>query len=171
MINKALTLMLTALVLSPSLAGAVEPGDRAPAFVAVDVHADPVTFPGDYQGTATVLLFWATWCPYCKAFMPELAKISADYDSREVRVLGINFKEDGDVAAYVDELDFEFRTVIRGDTIAEAYGVEFSPGIMVVDGRGVVTYRRAPTEMPPGEPLAHAWSREVRAALDAAIQQ
>ena len=32
----------------------------------------------DYQGKAVLLHFWATWCPPCRAELPELNKLAAE---------------------------------------------------------------------------------------------
>jgi thiol-disulfide isomerase/thioredoxin len=42
-----------------------------------------------------VLLFWATWCPYCKALMPHLQSIDLEYGDR-IEILAIHFRDDMD---------------------------------------------------------------------------
>ena len=37
----------------------------------------------------TILFFWATWCPYCKALMPHLQSIRLEYGD-SVNILAIN---------------------------------------------------------------------------------
>src|SRR3546814_9228256 len=41
-------------------------------------------------GRPTVVLFWATWCPYCKALMPHLQSMLDEYgnDRSEERRVG-----------------------------------------------------------------------------------
>ena len=56
--------------------------------------------------------------------------------------------------------------ILNGDNIAAAYDVEFIPGLMVIDGAGMVSYRRAPTDLPAGRTLSEIWDEEIRAALD-----
>lgn len=43
----------------------------------------------DYRGRVVLLNFWATWCPPCRAEMPELIRMQRDYRSRGLRVIGI----------------------------------------------------------------------------------
>ena len=89
-------------------------------------------------------MFWATWCPYCRAFMPYLAGIQKDYAAQGVKIVAINAKEDGrgDPKAYMQGLGFAPISVANGDAIAKSYGVEYIPGLLIVDGAGVVAYRR-----------------------------
>ncbi|MDZ7643997.1 MAG: TlpA disulfide reductase family protein [Woeseiaceae bacterium] len=81
-------------------------------------------------GKPTVMVFWATWCPYCKAFMPYLAEIQRDYGEDSINVVLINHKERGagDPVAYVDTLDFANLAVMDGDTIGDAHSHRFYPG-------------------------------------------
>ena len=151
---------------------AVGAGDAAPAWVGSDVHGNIVSFPEVTNGNPAVVVFWATWCPYCKAFMAYLEDIQTDYAADDVKIVAINAKERGigDPVAYLNSLDFPILGVLEGDEIAGAYDIQFIPGLMVVDGNGVVSYRRASTDLPPGKPLSEFWDSEVRAALDLALQ-
>jgi len=165
-------LLMTVFVLTlvmPAMGFAVQAGDAAPSWVGRDLSGNTVEFPAIADGAPTVLLFWATWCPYCKAFIPQLEAIQNEYAKANVRVLAINFKEDGDVAAYINGLDFRLQTIVDGDAIAAAYDVQFTPGIMVINGEGTVTFRRASTDLPPDITLAEMWAQQVRSALDGAL--
>ena len=151
---------------------AVEAGDEAPAWIGRDVNGEVIAFPELTAGKPAVLVFWATWCPYCKAFMPYLETIHRDYEEDGVQIVTINALERGrgDPTAYLRELDAPLIGIIYGDRIAADYGVEFIPGLMVVDGDGMVSYRRAPTELPAGQTLSEIWDAEIRAALDDALR-
>jgi hypothetical protein len=89
-----------------------------------------------------------------------------------VQIIAINALERGrgDPKAYLESLDVPLLGILEGDAIATAYAVEFIPGLMVVDGAGMVTYRRAPTELPAGRTLAEIWDTEIRAALDLTLR-
>ena len=150
----------------------VQAGDTAPAWAGMDAQDQQVAFPQVLEGKPAVMVFWATWCPYCKAFMPYLEPILDDYSDRGVQVIAINTREgesDGDPGAYLADLGFSLLGILEGDEIAADYDVHFIPGLMVVDGTGTVSWRRESTDLPPGEVLAEFWSAEVRAALDAAL--
>lgn len=149
----------------------VEQGDRAPAWMRVDFDGRPVMFPGVLEGRPAVVVFWATWCPYCKAFMPYLERIQADYADAGVNIITINAKEDGaeDPKAYIEGLEFPMIAVQDGDPIAKAYDVEYIPGLMIVGGDGVIAWRRAWTDLPAGRQVAELWASQVREQLDALL--
>jgi thiol-disulfide isomerase/thioredoxin len=151
---------------------AVEQGDKAPPWAARDFAGHAVDFPAVTQGKPAVVVFWATWCPYCKAFMPYLKNIQADYAKHGVKVVVINAKEDGrgDPRAYVQSLGFAPIAVANGDEIAKAYGIQYIPGLLIVDGKGKVAYRRPWTDLPAGQTVAELWDGQVRTALDVLVR-
>ena len=158
--------------LAPLTASAVEAGDRAPAWTAYDPDGAQVAFPEVLDGNPAVMVFWATWCPYCRVFMPRLEAIRDDYADRGVQVIAVNTREDesdGDPSAYLEDLGFPLLGILEGDDIAADYDVHFIPGLMVVDGTGTVSWRRESTDLPPGEEVAEFWAGVVREALDAAL--
>ena len=165
---RSLTSCFASLTLVFVTASAVEVGDVAPYWDGLDVEGDVIHFPQVTEGAPVVLLFWATWCPYCKAFIPHLKNIQEDYAELGVKVFAINVSETGDARAYIENLGFPLRTIVDGDPIAIAYGIRYTPGLLVVDGAGTVVYRRASTNPPPGQSLSEMWSQQVREALDSA---
>lgn len=145
----------------------VAQGSVAPPFDGTTFDGRAVSFPELLDGKPAVVVFWATWCGYCKAFMPYLEDIEAAYGD-SINILTINAKEDGsgNPAAYIDDLDFPMIAVSDGDAIAASYDVEYIPGLMIVDADGMVAYRRAWTDLPAGDQVARLWSIQVRQGLD-----
>lgn len=161
-----MAVMLAVSLTTVSADAAVE-GDSAPDWSLRSINNTYVSFPRVADGKPAIILFWATWCPYCRALMPQLEQIRNEYEARGVKVLAINIKEDGDAAAFAAEHDFDFVYLLNGDAIAERYFVRFTPGLFIVDGNGKVVFRRKPTEMPPGSKVAEYWAGRVRTELEA----
>ena len=150
----------------------VQAGDTAPPWVGTDAGDRLVNFPEVLDGKPAVMIFWATWCPYCRVFMPHLEPILEEYADQGVQVIAVNTREDesdGDPKAYLEDLGFPLVGILEGDAIAADYDVHFIPGLMVVDGTGTVSWRRESTDLPPGEEVAEYWSAVVREALDSAL--
>ena len=150
-------------------AHAVQPGDPAPEWDLTDGSGQDVFFPAHAAGSPSILFFWATWCPYCHAVMPYLKQIQDDYAQAGVRVYAISFKDDGDPIEHMAELGYPFLVLPLGDLVADDYNVWGAPGLIVVDGDGVVAYRRGDTRAPPGTKIAELWDAELRAALDGVL--
>lgn len=166
MLKRAAILIILIGLAVPTVA--VETGDIAPPWIGVDYSGGKVDFPSVIDGKPTVVVFWATWCSYCKAFMPYLKGIQRDYGEQKINVLVINAKERGagDPAAYVDKLGFPLIAVADGDEIADAYGIRFIPGLLIVDGQGDLAWQRASTDLPAGKTVAELWDQQVREQLD-----
>ncbi len=167
-----LTIALAASVATPL--HAVVPGDVAPPWTGVDlITQEQHSFPQVLNDKPAVLIFWATWCPYCKAFMPYVEKIQQDYAAAGVQIITFNTKERGrgDPQAYARNLDYPLLAIGAADAIGDAYDIAFIPGLLVVDGEGVIAYRRRSTNLPAGKTVSQQWDAEVRAVLDELTQQ
>ena len=172
--KNSVKILLSLVLLAPiSTTYAVGPGDIAPPFTGTNlVDGKTVEFPALLQGKPAVVVFWATWCPYCKAFMPYAKDIQAEYADTGVQIVTLNSKERGrgDPKAYVDSLDFPMLAIAEADAIGEAYSINFIPGLLVVDGEGQVVYRRRSTNLPAGKTVSAQWADEVRQVLDKLVR-
>lgn len=91
-------------------------------------------------GDLTIVNFWASWCPPCRAEHPTLI----DLAEQGYRVAGVNFRDTQDQAVkYLkDESDPFFATGFdpRG-RVAIDWGVTAPPETFIVDGEGTVLFR------------------------------
>lgn len=160
--------LLAVLMFGSTLVQAVDQGQAAPTWTGTDFSGNEVAFPSVIAGKPTIMVFWATWCPYCQALMPYLGQIQKDYGEDKINIIAINAKERGagDPAAYVDGLGFNVIGVADGDGIAEDYSVRFIPGLMIINGDGDIAWKRASTELPAGKTVAELWDGQVREQLD-----
>ena len=63
---------------------------KAPALALKDLRGRTVRLR-DYKGKVVLLNFWATWCPPCRAEMPDLIKWQREYRGRGLQVIGITY--------------------------------------------------------------------------------
>src|SRR6478672_8667865 len=75
----------------PTLALLKEPMDVAP-FTVTDLDGKTISF-ADLKGKVVLVNFWATWCPPCRAEIPDLVKLQAKYRDKLV-ILGVSEDED-----------------------------------------------------------------------------
>lgn len=102
----------------------------------------------DYKGKTVFLNFWATWCPPCKAEMPDIQNVYETYDTEgedALVVLGIaapNMGGEGSeeqIAAFLKEQGYTYPVVM--DTTGEifsAYGITSFPTTFMIDREGNV---------------------------------
>jgi thiol-disulfide isomerase/thioredoxin len=149
-----------------------------PDFALAAPDGRTVTLSDEVQKQTTVLLFWATWCPYCKALMPHLQSIRLEYGA-QVEILAINIKEDGDPVAFMDNVGYDFTLLLDGDAVGDRYGVTGTPVVIVVDEQRRLRFdlRRLPRLQLPNSDrpasdsskaayLAPYWAAEIRQSLD-----
>ncbi len=155
----------------------------AAAFSATGSLGD-VAIP-DAEQPLTLVLFWATWCPYCKQLMPHLQSILDQYPDAGIRVLALSIKDDGDPAEYLQERGFEFNLISEADDIAKSYMMVGVPGVILIDDRGKVLFdlrtlqaseRRAAADQTDSHwkkaaRLAPWWAAELRQVIDAQIAE
>lgn len=90
----------------------------------------------DYADKVVVLNIWATWCGPCRLEMPELVKISNEYKTRGLVVLGIatTYNEQNDpqrVKNYVKAQNVPYKIIWDDGTLA-------APLVEAVQGRSVI---------------------------------
>jgi thiol-disulfide isomerase/thioredoxin len=170
--EKIILVIAMAIVWSVPAEAAVGEGDLALPWQATNFQGESVSFPEFVNGKPTVIIFWASWCNYCKAFMPYLKEIQDEFGADSIEIVAVNIKEadaeeDSDPDAYIKNTGITLTAIRDGEDIAAAYGVRFVPGLMVVDSSGIVAYRRSRTKLPAGKTIAELWDEQVRTALDA----
>ncbi len=116
-------------------------GREAPAVPAIGLADFAVLKDADLRtGKVTIVNFWASWCPPCRAEHPVLKKMAAD----GLRVAGINMRDDADkAAAYLAEEGNPFFGLgfdPKGTTVVD-WGVTAPPETFIVKGDGTVAFR------------------------------
>lgn len=118
-------------------------GRQAPAVPDVGLGDTPVLTAADLRsGQVTVVNFWASWCPPCRAEHPMLKKMAAD----GIRVAGINMMDrEGDAKKYLADEGNPFFAMgfdPKGRDRIE-WGVTAPPETFIVLGDGTVAFRFA----------------------------
>lgn len=116
-------------------------GRAAPVLPATGLEGVPQLTDADLRtGEVTVVNFWATWCPPCRAEHPVLLRMAAD----GVRVAGVNIMDDDQKAlAYLAEEGNPFIGVAtdpNGRNRVE-WGVTAPPETFIIGGDGSVLFR------------------------------
>ena len=95
----------------------------------------------DLRGKVVLLNFWATWCPPCKAEMPDLNALQRKYGAeRDFLVLGVNDRENAaDVARVCPARAHQLSrcSLTRdGRVIEKLFDVRYLPTSMIIDRDG-----------------------------------
>ena len=68
----------------------IKPGKKVPDFTLNDLSGKPRKL-SEFRGKKVVLVFWATWCPDCRAEVPELKAMMAEADPDKVAFVSVSF--------------------------------------------------------------------------------
>ena len=61
-----------------------------PQFTLKDINGRTVQLR-DYRGKVVLVNFWATWCPPCRAEMPDLVRLQREHAGEGLRIIGITY--------------------------------------------------------------------------------
>lgn len=96
-----------------------------------------------YRGKIIVVNFWATWCPTCRAEMPDLSAFHKENAKNNVTVLGIAVDEVEPVKTFAIQTPVAFPVVSskeKGMELAQDLGNDFGwlPYTIIIDREGKV---------------------------------
>jgi len=105
----------------------------APDWTLQSVSGESVTLSEVAAEQPVIVLFWATWCPYCKALMPHIQSVRLEHGDK-VRVLAVHFRDDkGDPVAFMENAAYDFTVLPDGDEVAELNDIWGTPGVLLID--------------------------------------
>ena len=142
-------LLLTFAASSTTQAGKpLQVGAKAPDWILPNTDGRHVSFYQSCNDHTAVVLFWATWCPYCQALMPELEQLRTELKGQPIKFYALNIWEDGDPVAHMKEHDFGFKLILNAERVAKSYGVMGTPGLFVIGPDRTIHYIRAKGSKP-----------------------
>ncbi|MFB4168555.1 peroxiredoxin family protein [Virgibacillus sp. JSM 102003] len=120
----------------------LEVGNIAPDFELTTLNGDTVKL-SDYRGQRVMVNFWATWCPPCRAEMPDMEKF---HQNKDITILAINLTETestkSDVTEFVEKFELTF-PVLMDETVkvANQYQIQPIPSSFMIDSNGRIQYK------------------------------
>jgi peroxiredoxin len=117
--------------------------DRPADFTLADLDGQPVTLSQALGKTPVLLVFWATWCPECKAAIPEINALTTGPLAEKLQIFGIDFRESREkVAQAVKSRGIRYPVLLdeRGQA-ARAFGIVGVPTYILIGRDGKVAYR------------------------------
>jgi peroxiredoxin len=123
--------------------------DRAPDFTLKDLQGRNFKL-SEHRGKPVLLVFGATWCPYCVQEIPRLKDIFAKYAPQGVAIVNIDIQESqAKVARFADKHKLPYRVLLdETAAVANNYGVRGVPNFTLVDKGGLVACRQCPAVEP-----------------------
>lgn len=123
--------------------GPLKVGAKAPDWILADISGKHISFYENCSDHTAVVLFWATWCPYCSALMPELERLRGELQGQPIKFYALNIWEDSDPVAHMQKHDYGFKLILNAERVAKRYGVMGTPGLFVIAPDRTIRYIRA----------------------------
>ncbi|MBN1353572.1 MAG: TlpA family protein disulfide reductase [Candidatus Omnitrophica bacterium] len=136
---KKISLFILALFLINSAVGCADAQnkkseyEKAPDFTLTDIEGDTFRL-SDYSGKVILLNFFGTWCPPCRAEMPDFNEIAKKYKDNVV-VVAIALSDNmPSVKKFAEQGKLVFRISLDDGSVNELYGpIRAIPVTVIID--------------------------------------
>ena len=140
---KVLLAITLGFLFSISICAQTPTTERAPNFTLKDLKGKTVHL-SDFKGKVVVINFWATWCPPCRAEIPQLIQWQAEYAGRGLQFIGITVPptNSSKVIAFIRKAKVSY-PILYGSKKTKALftAVETMPFTVVIDKQGNIKAR------------------------------
>jgi thiol-disulfide isomerase/thioredoxin len=129
------------LAIAPTVA--VGQNGKAPALSLKDIQGRKISL-SKYKGKVVLLNFWATWCPPCRAEMPDLVKMQRQYRKQGLQVIGITYPPEqiAEVRQFVKQLRVNYPIALGTKETKTLFDkTETLPLTLIIDRQGNVVDR------------------------------
>ena len=113
-------------------------------FKGYDLDGKPVDVAAAIGNRPVMLVFWASWCGACRAEMPQLNRLAAQYGKRGMEFIGVNIGHNDTykrAKAFAVKAKMPYPTLFDGSgDIGRRYRVQGIPTMVIADKRGIIRY-------------------------------
>lgn len=97
-----------------------------------------------FKGKITLLNFWATWCPPCRAEMPSIERLYAQTKDSNFQIVAVNAGErQAQVASFIEKNKYTFPIYLdESNALSSIFAARGLPSTYLVDKDGKVIAAR-----------------------------
>jgi thiol-disulfide isomerase/thioredoxin len=126
----------------PRVPEGLEIGQKFPGFSETDIAGKPLSLAG-YRGKVVLIDFWATWCPPCRAEMPNVVATYRKYHAPGFEVIGVSLDENRNTLVnFLPAHGMVWPQFFDGqgwdNKLAKKYGVHSIPTAYLLDRHGII---------------------------------
>ncbi len=132
----------------------------APAFLVKDLDGNVIS-TASLQGKVALINFWATWCPPCRAEIPEFVELQSKYKDK-LQIVGISLDDSpaDQVKQFSVQAGINYPIVMSSRELLQEYGgAPALPTTFVVNPEGSVVQKHV------GFYSMEVYEQEIRALL------
>lgn len=126
----------------------------APDFSISTLQGETISLK-ELSGRVVVMDFWATWCPPCRASVPELKELTKKYSRQKLVLISVSAdKDDAAWREFVAKKNMDWIQYRDADgQVLKAFSIHSFPTYLVIDGDGII--KRRFSGMNPQETVVH----------------
>jgi peroxiredoxin len=147
------------LITAAGLSAQLAENSPAPAFTLKDLAGKTITLDA-LRGKVVVLNFWATWCPPCRAEIPDFVEFYKENKAKGLEIVGVSVDTNtaSQVAGFVQQNKIPYPVTMFTQKIVDSYGpIDAIPTTFVIDKTGRV--RHVQVGMMDKETLAQVFAK------------
>ena len=125
----------------PPPRGLLAAGSKAPDWT-LETPTGEVVSLSKLRGKVVVLDFWAIWCTPCVRAMPAVQKLHERFKGKPLAVFGISTweRKRADPVAFMKKKKLTYGLLLKGDQVAQAYGIQGIPTFYVIGPDGTILH-------------------------------
>ncbi|MBN1872092.1 MAG: TlpA family protein disulfide reductase [Candidatus Omnitrophica bacterium] len=117
--------------------------DKAESFTLEDINGQTVRL-SDYRNHVIILNFFATWCPPCRAEIPDFVELVNDYAGKRFVILGVVLDTESldRIKSFAASMRINYPVLIDDGVVSAAYGpISSIPTTFIIDKQGNIVQK------------------------------
>lgn len=117
---------------------------KAPDFALLDLTGKEVKLADLIGAKPLVLDFWASWCPTCRAEIPEVIELHNQYKDK-ITIVGINLDHTlAEAQTYTRKHNIPYPNLYdEGNKVTGLYEIHGIPSLVIINAQGEIIKRNA----------------------------
>ena len=140
--KKTAAFLIIALAAGFAPLAAIVPNQPAPAFTLKSLDGKTLAL-SELKGKIVVVNFWATWCPPCRAEIPDFVEVYEQNRAKGLEIVGVSVDEmtPQQLRPFVDKNKMSYPVALVTDKILRDYGpISAIPTTFIIDKKGIIRH-------------------------------